>query len=226
MNKLIIPTLRTCLLGIIVFAVLLVLPAWTLNYWQAWVLIAVIVGSANAIGVYLAIRDPELLERRKHVGPAAESRMAQKIIISFMIIGLIALLVFSAFDHRFAWSPPVPSYVSLAGDLLVALGFLIDFLVLKENSYGASTIQIVEDQRVIATGPYALVRHPMYAGVLVMLIGIPLALGSWWGLAGLALITPLLIWRLLDEENLLKTALPGYIDYVHGVRYRLVPYVW
>jgi protein-S-isoprenylcysteine O-methyltransferase Ste14 len=225
LNKLLIPTLRTFLLGAIAFALLLFLPAWTLAYWQAWVFIAVFLGSANAIGLYLAIKDPELLERRKKLGPAAEARMAQKIIISFLLLGFIALLVFAVLDHRFAWSP-VPPLVSLVGDVLVALGFLIDFFVLKENSYGASTIQTTKDQRVISTGPYALVRHPMYAGVLVMMIGVPLALGSWWALAVLALLLPMLMWRILDEEKMLKEELTGYVEYAHKVRYRLVPYLW
>ncbi len=173
----------------------------------------------------IALKDPELLERRKKVGPAAEQNMAQKIIISIAIIGNVALLVFCAFDHRFAWSP-VPPSVSLAGDVLIALGFLIDFFTFKENSYGASTIQIFEDQKVISTGLYARVRHPMYVGVLVMMIGVPIALGSWWGLAVLALVTPGLIWRILDEEKLLKNDLPGYREYAQKVRYRLVPYLW
>ncbi len=225
MNTLIIPTLRTFLLGALALAVLLFLPAWTLAYWQAWVFIVVFTGSADAIGVYLATHDPALLERRKKVGPMAEQNMAQKIIISLALIGNVALLVFCAFDHRFAWSP-VPPYVSMAGDVLIALGFLINFFVFRENSYGASTIQVVEDQKVISTGLYARVRHPMYVGVLVMIIGVPLALGSWWELAFLALVLPVLIWRILDEEKLLKNDLPGYREYAQKVRYRLVPYLW
>ena len=140
------------------------------------------------------------------------------------MIGFIALFVFPAFDHRFGWSP-VPLYISLAGDVLVAFGFLFIFFVFKVNTY-AATIQIAEGQKVISTGPYALVRHPMYAGALVMLIGVPLALGSWWGLFTLALIMPVLIWRLLDEEKFLSKNLPGYTEYCQKVRYRLVTSVW
>jgi protein-S-isoprenylcysteine O-methyltransferase Ste14 len=225
MNKLVIPTLKTFMLGAIALGLLLFLPAWTLNYWQAWVFIVVFMTSANAIGVYLSLKDPELLERRKKGGPAAEQSTAQKIIISFAILGNIALLVFCALDHRFGWSP-VPPAVALAGDALVALGFLIDFFVFRENSYGGSTVETFEDQKVISTGPYALVRHPMYVGVLVMIVGVPLALGSWWGLAVVALIMPVLIWRILDEEKLLKNDLPGYREYTQKVRHRLVPYLW
>ncbi len=225
MNKLIIPTIRTFILGGIILGLLLFLPAWTFNYWQAWVFIVVFTVSSNAIGVYLSLKDPELLERRMQVGPAAEQRMSQKIIMSLTLIGFLGLMVFSAFDYRFGWSQ-MPAYVSVIGDVLVALGFFIDFLVFKENSYGAANIQTFEGQKVITTGPYALVRHPMYSGVVVMTIGVPLALGSWWGLVVVALIMPVLIWRILDEEQFLKQDLPGYRAYAQQVRYRLVPYLW
>lgn len=206
-------------------AALLFVPAGTLGYWQAWVFMAVFVGASSAIGIYLALKDPELLERRMQAGPAAEKETTQKIFMAFAMAGFIALLIFPAFDHRFGWSK-LPPYVVLAGDALVALGFFLTFLVLKENSYSASTVQVVEGQKVISTGPYAIVRHPMYAGALVMLVGIPLALGSWWGLCALLFIVPVLIWRLLDEERLLRKELPGYVEYTRKVPYRLVPYLW
>ncbi len=225
MNKLILPTLRTALIGAIVLGVLLFLPAWTLNYWQAWVFIVVFMVSTNAIGLYLSLKDPVLLERRKKFGPAEEQSTAQKIIMFLSVFGFLGVMVFSAFDHRFGWSP-VPACLSLIGDALVALGLLINLFVFKENSFGGSTIEIVEGQKVISTGPYALIRHPMYGGVLVMLIGVPLALGSWLGLAVLAFVLPVLILRILDEENLLKKELPAYREYLQKVRYRLVPYLW
>jgi len=225
MKKLIVSTIQTVLFGVLIFGVLLFLPAWTLDYWQAWVFIAVFLGSANAIGVYLYIHDPELLERRKRIGPSAEQSTAQKIIIFLAIGGMLGMMVFSAFDHRFGWSP-VPWYVSLAGDALVALGFLIDLRVFKENTFGGSTVEVFEGQKVITTGSYAIVRHPMYSGVLVMVLGVPPALGSWWGLAFFALTIPVLAWRILDEEALLKRDLPGYAEYAQKVRYRLVPHLW
>jgi protein-S-isoprenylcysteine O-methyltransferase Ste14 len=217
--------LRSSLFGIPVLAALLFIPAWTLAYWQAWLFMAVFVCTSGAITVYLAIHDPKLLERRMNVGPRAETEPAQKIIMVLATLGFIAMLVFPALDYRFGWSP-VPASVSVLGDALIALGFLFTFFVFKENSYGASTIQIAEDQTVISTGPYALVRHPMYAAALVMLLGIPLALGSWWGLFVLVLVLPVLIWRLLDEERFLRQNLPGYPEYQAKVKYRLLPFVW
>jgi len=177
MNTLPFQTARTFLIGAIVLGVLLFLPAWTLAYWQAWVFIVVFMISVNVIGLYLSLKDPALLERRKKIGPGEEQSMAQKIIIFLAIFGNLALLVFCAFDHRFAWSP-VPPSVSVVGDVLVALGLFINLFVFRENSYGGSTIEIVEGQKVISTGLYARVRHLMYVGVLVMVIGVPLALDS------------------------------------------------
>src|SRR5215211_1951207 len=220
MSKLLPQTFVTFLIGAIVLGVLLFLPAGTLNYWQAWVFIMVFMTSVSAVGLYLSLNDPALLERRKRIGPAAEESPVQKIIMSIAILGNITLLIFSALDHRFQWSQ-VPSYVSLIGDALIALGLFINVVVFRENSYGASNITVEDEQKVISTGPYALVRHPMYGGVLVMLIGVPLALGSAWGLVVLAVITPGLIWRILDEEKVLEKDLTGYREYEHKVRYRL-----
>jgi protein-S-isoprenylcysteine O-methyltransferase Ste14 len=138
------------------------------------------------------------------------------------MFGFIAFLVFPVLDHRFGWSP-VPAYVSIIGDGMIALGYLFIFFVLRENSYAASTIQVADDQKVISTGLYALVRHPMYAGALLLLVGIPLALDSWYGLFGILVIVPALIWRLLDEERFLTKNLPGYAEYTSHVRWRLIP---
>lgn len=225
MKNLILSTLKTFLIGAIALGILLFLPAWTLNYWQAWVFIVVFLICVNFIGLYLALKDPALLERRKKVGPANETNPVQKIIMSLAITVLLGLLIFCALDHRFGWSP-VPALVSFIGDGLVALGLYINLIVFRENTFGGSTVETFENQQVISTGPYALVRHPMYAGVLVMVSGIPLALGAWLGLAVLAIVLPALVWRIFDEEKLLQKDLAGYGDYLQKVRYRLVPYIW
>jgi protein-S-isoprenylcysteine O-methyltransferase Ste14 len=225
MKKLILPTLKTFLIGAIALGLLLFLPAWTLNYWQAWLFIVVFMSSVSAIGVYLSLHDPALLERRKRVGPTAEQSPAQRIIMNIALASLLGLLVYCALDQRFGWTL-APAWVSLLGNGLVALGLYLNLLVFKENSFGGSTVQTFEDQRLISTGLYAWVRHPMYVGVLVMVSGVPLALGSWGGLAILGLVLPGLAWRILDEEKLLMKELPGYREYTQKVRYRLLPYVW
>jgi protein-S-isoprenylcysteine O-methyltransferase Ste14 len=196
-----------------------------LGHGRAYSGVAVFVVSSAATTVYLAIHDPKLLERRMNVGPAAEKEKTQKIIMVLAIAGFVALLVIPALDHRFGWSSG-PWYLSVAADGLIALAFLFILFVFRENSYGASTIQVADDQKVVSTGPYALVRHPMYAGAFDMLAATPLALGSWLGLFVFLLITPVLIRRILDEEKFLEKNLLGYVEYKSKVRYRLIPYVW
>jgi protein-S-isoprenylcysteine O-methyltransferase Ste14 len=209
----------------IVIALLLFVPAGTLDYWQAWAFLAVYFAASFAITLYLQKNDPRLLQRRMRGGPFAEKQAAQKIIMSLTSVGFIGLIVIPALDHRFGWSQ-LPLCLVLAGDVLVALGFLAVAFVFRENSFSSATIELASDQKVISSGPYAWVRHPMYAGGLVMLLGIPVALGSWWGLLVLAAIFPALIWRLIDEERFLSRNLPGYVEYRHKVRYRLMPLVW
>jgi protein-S-isoprenylcysteine O-methyltransferase Ste14 len=224
-KTLIIPTITSFLAGVIGLGVVLFLPAWTINYWQAWVFIVVFSVLVSASGLYFSIKDPALMERRKQAGPAAEQTTGQKILITGAYICLLGVLVFSALDHHFGWSR-MPAYVCIIGDGLVVLANVIWFIVQKENSFVGSTVQIFDGQKVISTGPYALVRHPKYVGDLVLIIGIPLALGSWWGLFILALSLPGLVWRILDEEKLLKKGLTGYLEYTQKVHYRLVPYIW
>ena len=214
--------IRAGLRGLAVFAMLIFLPAGTLYYWQGWALLITFTVASTALTVYMARYDRKLLERRLRAGPRAETRTPQKIIIVLVMLGSMAFLVFPVLDHRFGWSP-VPPYVSIVGDVLIILGYLFIFFVVRENSYAASTIQVAEDQRVISTGPYALVRHPMYAGALFLILGLPLALDSWYGLLGMFGFLPVLIWRLSDEESFLTRNLPGYAEYKSNVRWRLIP---
>jgi protein-S-isoprenylcysteine O-methyltransferase Ste14 len=210
---------------LVVLAILLFLPAWTLDYWQAWLFLAVFSASTLAITVYLMRKDENLLRRRMNAGPAAEKERSQQIIQFIAALAFIATIVFPALDHRFAWSA-VSVHVVLAGDALVAIGFGIMFFVFKANSFAAATIAVDAEQKVVSTGPYAIVRHPMYIGALIMLLGVPLALGSWWGLLTVIPIALAIVWRLLDEERFLARSLPGYTQYCDIVRYRLVPLVW
>src|ERR1017187_4230274 len=167
MNILNIKAFGRLLFLLLVMAALLLIPAWTLDFWQAWTFLAVYFVSSLAITLYLMKQDPKLLERRMSGGPTSEKEPTQKIIMFFTSLGFIGLIVFPALDHRFAWSH-MPAYVVLAGDVFVVLGFLAIFFVFKENTFSSATIELAPDQKVISTGPYALVRHPMYAGALVM----------------------------------------------------------
>jgi protein-S-isoprenylcysteine O-methyltransferase Ste14 len=209
----------------VVMGLLLFVPAGTIHYWQAWVYLSIFTGASVLTTLYLIRKDPALLERRMSGGPTAEKRPTQRFIMLCTSIGFIALLVVPAFDHRFGWSN-VPLCVVLVGDLLVAVGFALIFRVYRENTFSSATIEVIEGQQIISTGPYAIVRHPMYASAFLYLIGTPLALGSYWGLLPIAAMMPFLIWRLLDEERLLAAELPGYSDYQKKVRFRLVPGIW
>jgi protein-S-isoprenylcysteine O-methyltransferase Ste14 len=213
------------LIVLVVTMACIFLAAGTWNYWQGWVFIVVFEVVAQSYGIYFLINDRKLLERRMDIGPTAETVPAQKIISTLFLLGFFATIVFPAFDYRFNWSP-VPAYVSVIGNALVVLSFVVFFFVMKANSYAAATIRVEEGQPVISTGPYAIVRHPMYSGCLVLLAGVPLALGSWWGVFLIIPFLPILAWRLLDEEKYLHKNLPGYTAYTQRVRYRLIPYVW
>src|SRR5499433_1512247 len=199
--------------------------AGTLRYWQAWIYVSIFLGASALTTLYLMKKDPALLARRMRGGPMFEREGTQRIIMVFTSLGFIALLVVPALDHRWGWSA-VPPVGVVVGDALVLIGFLLIVRVYRENTFTSATIQIVERQRVVSTGPYAIVRHPMYASAFLYLVGTPLALGSYWGLVPIIAMMPLLIWRLLDEERFLAAQLPGYADYQTRVRHRLVPFVW
>jgi protein-S-isoprenylcysteine O-methyltransferase Ste14 len=210
---------------IVILGILLFVSAWTLDFWQAWIYLLIFGGSSSAITLFLMSRDMELLKRRLKAGASAEKERNQKIIQTFARFIFIGILLIPGFDHRFNWSA-VPVYMVIAGEVFVALGFFIVFLVFKENSYTSATIEIGENQTVISTGPYAIVRHPMYSGALLMLTFTPLALGSLWDLLFVILIFIVIIWRLLDEEKFLSKNLPGYTAYCQKTRYRLIPAIW
>ncbi|MBV8177864.1 MAG: isoprenylcysteine carboxylmethyltransferase family protein [Mycobacterium sp.] len=212
-------------IALLAFGVLLFVPAGTLHYWQAWVFLAVFTIASLYSAVYLFRKNPAVVERRMRAGPKAETRPVQKVVTSAISIVFIALLVFSALDHRFGWSP-VPPAISLIGDALVAIGLGIAIFTVSQNSYAAANIAVEETQTVTSTGLYGIVRHPMYMGGLIMFAGIPLALDSCWGLAVLVPVVIAVVVRIADEEKLLNQELAGYREYASKVHHRLVPYMW
>jgi protein-S-isoprenylcysteine O-methyltransferase Ste14 len=207
---------------VLTLGVLLFGSAWSLRYWQAWAFLAVFGASITAITLYLLRTDPALLERRMRAGPGAEKEKSQKAIQVVANIFFLALIVVPGLDHRFGWSH-VSVPVVLVGDGLVLIGLCIVFLVFRENSYTSGIIEVAADQPVISTGPYRIVRHPMYAGAFVLIFGMPLALGSAWGLACSIPLMAAIVVRLIDEEHYLVRHLAGYAEYRERTRYRLIP---
>ena len=213
------------LVEFVVFGSMLFLAAFTFNYWQAWVFLAVFVLSTWIPSIYVLRTNPVALQRRMRGGPAAETRMVQKAVMGGLWLSLAGLVVISALDHRFGWSS-VPTPICLAGDVLVAVGLGTGMLVVIQNSYAAATVRVESGQKLASTGLYGLVRHPMYTGNVIMMVGIPLALGSYWGLVFVIPGVIALASRIRDEEKLLQKELDGYREYTRKVRYRLMPYVW
>jgi len=210
---------------VLVMGVLIFVPAGTLDYWQAWLFLACYFAASLLLSLWLMKNDPALLQRRMRGGPFAEGERNQKIIMTITSLGFVGLLVIPGLDHRFGWSH-MPPAIAVLGDLFLLAGWFGIFLVFRANSYAAATIQVEAGQKVISTGPYAIVRHPMYATALLMLLGIPLSLASWWGALLWLLLLPALAWRLLDEERVLLRDLEGYAEYRRRVRFRLIPLIW
>jgi len=211
--------------GLGFFVALIFLTAGTWDYWQGWLFLAVFAASTTGFTLYLAIFDKPLLERRLKAGPWHEQKRSQQVIVSLVFIAFFAFLILPILDYRYGLSR-LPAWSSLVGNAIIALSFLAIFRVIRVNSWAASNVRVEAGQQVIDTGPYAHVRHPMYAAAIWLFVGIPLALGSWWTLALLVPFLPVLMWRLLDEEKLLARELPGYTEYMRRVRYRLIPHVW
>ena len=198
------------------------LPAGTFAYWEAWVLLAIMFAFGGVTSAYFWRRDPSLLDRRMRI---AEKEPAQKLIVTLLYSLLACIVVLSPLDHRMRWSSDLPVLVAL-GDVLVIAGSSLYFIVFRENSFAGATIRVSDDQRVISSGPYAVVRHPLYDGLLLTCIGIPLALGSYWALLLVIPIFALVVFRLTNEEAVLIRDLPGYAEYRANVRWRLIPRIY
>jgi protein-S-isoprenylcysteine O-methyltransferase Ste14 len=215
----------TSVLGIAAFAVLIFVPAGTVNYWQGWAFLAVFSAASLVPTLSLGRKYPDAFERRTHVGVKAESRPVQKVVIAGTFTVFAAMLVVPALDHRFGWSQ-VPAWLSIVGDVMVAVGLGLAMWVVAQNQYASANITVEDGQPLVSTGLYGIVRHPMYFGNVILMIGIALALGSYWTLLLVLVGVPLMVVRIFDEEKLLTEQLDGYRQYTQKVRYRLVPLVW
>lgn len=196
--------------------------AGTFAYWEAWVYLAVTLVPMFFFLVYFLKYDPELLERRMRM---KEKEVEQKVIIKIATLCYLLAFLLPGFDHRFQWSD-VPVEVVIAANVLVFLGYVMVFLVMRENRYASRIIEVEPGQEVITSGPYAIVRHPMYLGVSLMFLAAPLALGSYWAAIPASLIIPTLVARIRNEEKVLERELEGYREYMQKTKYRLVPGIW
>jgi protein-S-isoprenylcysteine O-methyltransferase Ste14 len=216
---------RALFRAVVFMAVLLFAPAGTLHYWQAWLYLIVFMGAATLITIDLMRRDRALLERRLAAGVSAERGLTQKVIIGLAAFAFAALLAIPAFERRLGHASEHLATVAL-GNALVALGFAIVGRVYRENSFTSASVHVAEAQKLVSTGPYAIVRHPMYLGVACFLAGTPLALGSYCAAVPALVLLSLMARRLIDEERVLEKELAGYVEYQQRVRFRLLPRVW
>jgi protein-S-isoprenylcysteine O-methyltransferase Ste14 len=220
---------RQALNGLVKFqialAAMIFVPALSLNYWQGWLFWFVLLAASWWVTLYFLRHDPALVARRIKAGPSAEQQPRQKLIQALAAVTMCATIIVSALDHGRGWSRVSPALV-ISGDVLVVVGYALIFFVFRENSFASAAIEVHAEQKVVETGPYAWVRHPMYSGALIGLVGTPVALGSWWGLLAVGALAAVIVWRLLDEERYLAGNLAGYADYRRKVRRRLVPGVW
>lgn len=210
------------LIVVAVLLAMLFLPAGTWAFWEAWVYLIVLLVPALLVGAWLFRNDPALLERRMRM---KEPEKQQRAIIGLAYPVFFAAFLLPGFDRRFEWSS-VPVAVVLLADVLVFLGYGMFFLVMRTNPYASRVIEVAPEQTVVTTGPYAVVRHPMYLGAVLMYVLSPLALGSWWALIPGAMMIPVFVARILNEETVLRRDLAGYEDYARKTRYRLIPGVW
>jgi len=208
-------------------ACILLVPAGTFRFWQGWAVLAAYFVPAVATFVYFYRHDPALVRRRIH---GDESVKTQKVLIGFMKPFFIVVFLLPGFDFRWGWSRAlgvsVPLWLEPVALATVVAGFAGVGFVLNTNRYAARTIRVEKGQTVISTGPYRWVRHPMYSASLVLWLATPIALGSWVALPAFALLIPLYVARLLNEEKVLRKELPGYVEYCQRTRYRLLPGVW
>ncbi len=221
-SKLIVGVALRIGLGIPFIALIIILPAGRWNYWQGWMYLATLVLPMLLATAYLFKNDQALLERRMRM---REKQSAQQKIIGFLALYFLLAFTLPGFDVRFGWSN-VPLLVSILADALVFAGYMITFWVLTVNSFLSRVVEVAAEQKVVTTGPYAIVRHPMYFGVALLYIASPLALGSYWAVLPALMILPLLALRIRNEEEVLLRELVGYAEYRQKVKYRLLPGVW
>ncbi len=209
-------------LGIVIICAMLFWPAGTFKYWQAWAWMAALFVPMMVSLVFLVKRDPALLERRTRTN---ETRTEQKWIIGLSTIYFLVIFLVPGFDKRFGWSA-MPVWLVIFADVVVIAAYFLYILVLRTNSFASRIIEVEQGQQTITTGPYTLVRHPMYLAMILMMVATPLALGSYWAFIPSLALIPLLAVRAKNEEELLIKDLAGYREYTQTTRHRIFPGIW
>ena len=220
--KLLVKGLLFLIVGIAFVGVMLFLPAWTFNYFGAWLFIALLFVPMSIMGIVLYLKSPELIEKRLNI---KEKEKTQKGVISLSALMFPLGFVLSALDFRFGWSS-VPLWLVILASVLFLSGYIMYAEVMRENAYLSRTVEVQEGQKVISSGLYGIVRHPMYLATLLMFLPMPLILGSLFGLIPFALYPVLIVFRIMNEEKVLSEGLDGYVEYKGRVKYRLIPFIW
>lgn len=220
--RLLINALIKYVAGLVLVGVLLFLPAGSFDFPGAWLFIALLFIPMLLIGIVLFTKSPQLLEKRLN---NKEKDKAQKGVVGFSGLMFLMGFVLSALDVRFTWST-VPLWVTVVASALFLFGYAMYAEVMRENSYLSRTVEVQKDQKVISTGLYGIVRHPMYLATLLMFLPLPLILGSFWGLIPFMFYPIVIVIRILNEEKVLTYSLKGYAEYKTKIKYRLVPFVW
>ena len=220
--KLFLSAMTKFLCGIVLVGALLFLPAWTFNYFGAWLFLGILFIPMIIMGIVMFFKAPKLLEKRLS---NKEKEGAQRGVV--VLSGLMFLIgfVLSALDARFSWSY-VPIWLTIAAAVIFLIGYALYAEVMRENAYLSRTVEVQEGQKVISTGLYGVVRHPMYLSTLLMFLTVPLVLESFWGLIPFAFYIPVIVVRIINEEKILTRGLEGYAEYKKKVKYRLIPFIW
>ena len=209
-------------MGCAIVALLIFIPAGTFDFNNGWLLMGILFIPMLIMGIAMWLKCPDLLRRRLD---SKEKRNTQQGVVKFSGLLFIIGFVIAGLDYRLGWSS-IPNWVSLSGAALFLIGYALYGEVMRENMWLSRTIHIEDDQKVVTTGLYSIVRHPMYTATLLMFLPIPIILGSWWAIPIFSLYIPIIIRRILDEESLLLNDLSGYTEYCNKLRWRLIPFVW
>ena len=220
--KLLISALTKFIFGIVLVGALSFLPAWTFDYFGAWLFLGILFIPMMIMGIVMFIKSPSLLEKRL---ANKEKESAQKGVVGVSALMFLGGFILSAFDFRYGWSR-VPLWLTITAAVIFLVGYALYAEVLRENAYLSRTVEVQEGQKVIDTGLYGAVRHPMYLATLLMFLPMPLVLGSFWGLIPFAIYPVAIVIRIINEEKVLSEGLYGYSEYRKKVKYRLIPFIW